>query len=114
MYVLNWRAPPWACGREGLCPVPGSRAQLPGLLVFAFDQAFTLDEVAERLGVSLRQVQALVADGRLKAFDVGLGIDRRSPRVTDDDLEDFVRRHRIQQPPSPLPGRPKNISTRRR
>lgn len=114
MFVLNRRAPPWACDREDLCPDSGALPFYGDVLTFEFDRAFTLDQVAERIGASLRQVQALVASGRLKAFDVGLGIDRRSPRVTDEELEEFVRRHRITQPQATPPGRPRTIITRRR
>ncbi|UIY44213.1 hypothetical protein [Methylobacterium radiotolerans] len=59
-----------------------------------FERAFTLAEVSERLGISIRQVQAHVDDGNLVAVNVGRGRDRRDLRVLDEDLEGFARRRR--------------------
>lgn len=73
----------------------------------AFDKAFTLREVAERLGISLRQVQAHVADGRLVTVNVGRGLERKDLRVLDDDLEDFVRRLKSFGAPLPRRGGPR-------
>lgn len=69
----------------------------------AFDRAFTLAEVAERLGISLRQVQAHVADGHLAAVNVGRGAERKDLRVLDDDLDAFVRARKL--PAASLPPR---------
>lgn len=74
-------------------PVPA--ADLPEAFDLAFDRAFTLAEVAERLGISLRQVQAHVADGRLAAVNVGRGAERKDLRVLDDDLDAFVRARKL-------------------
>lgn len=45
----------------------------------------TLDQVAERLQVSRRQVNRLVREGRLRPVRIG-----RSPRITERELEAFV------------------------
>lgn len=65
------------------------------LIDLAFDRAFTLAEVSEKLGISLRQVQAHIDDGNLVAVNVGRGRDRRDLRILDEDLEGFARRRRI-------------------
>lgn len=59
-----------------------------------FGTVYTLKEVGEKLGISLRQVQAHVDDGSLVAVNVGRGDERRDLRVLDDDLEGFVRRRK--------------------
>lgn len=82
-------------------PMPGGMP--PWALDLAFDRAFTLPEVAERLGISLRQVQAHVADGHLAAVNVGRGAERKDLRVLDDDLEAFVRARKL--PAASLPPR---------
>ncbi|MGY0022852.1 helix-turn-helix domain-containing protein [Streptomyces sp. cg35] len=48
-------------------------------------QYFSLDQVAELLGLHVRTVRGYVRDGRLKATQVG-----RRYRVTRDDLEAFT------------------------
>lgn len=47
---------------------------------------YTYAEAAERLRVSERTVQRLVAEGRLPAVEVGT----RNPRITRQDLEEYV------------------------
>jgi len=69
---------------------------------FRLGRVFALADVAERLGISLRQVQAHVADGTLAAINVGRGPVRRDLRVTDEALDDFARRRRLGH----LPQRP--------
>ncbi|KQP51106.1 hypothetical protein ASF41_13025 [Methylobacterium sp. Leaf111] len=59
-----------------------------------FGIAYRLPDVAEKLGISLRQVQAHIDDGSLVAVNVGRGDERRDLRVLDDDLDGFVRRRR--------------------
>jgi excisionase family DNA binding protein len=49
----------------------------------------TVAEVAQRLSISAGQVRRLIAHGRLRALDVGLG-GRRSWRVPLDALEELV------------------------
>lgn len=61
---------------------------------FHFERAFTLAEVAKKIGISLRQVQAHVDDGNLVAVNVGRGGERRDLRVLDEDLEGFMRRRK--------------------
>jgi len=56
--------------------------------------ALTLRDVAERLGISFRQVQAHVDDGSLIAVNVGRGSTRRDLRVLPEDLEGFLKRRR--------------------
>lgn len=48
--------------------------------------AYTPAEVAERLGVSTRTVQRLVANGRLHAVQLG----PRTTRITDRALNTFL------------------------
>lgn len=56
--------------------------------------ALGLKDVAARLGISLRQVQAHVDDGSLIAVNVGRGDVRRDLRVLEEDLEGFLKRRR--------------------
>ncbi|KQP42569.1 hypothetical protein ASF49_01605 [Methylobacterium sp. Leaf104] len=83
--------------------VPVPEIEPNGSFDLAFGTAFTLQEVAEKLGISPRQVQALVADGLLATVNVGRGRARQDRRVLDDDLDDFVRRRKSNG--SPLPPR---------
>lgn len=105
--------------REGEA-VPAGRS---GEIIFHFDRAFTLDEIAEKLGISPRQVQAHIDDGSLVAVNVGRGKERKNLRVLDEDLEGFVRRRKtgavptskIKQPKSldPPPAPPSTFAARR-
>ncbi|TNC09183.1 helix-turn-helix domain-containing protein [Methylobacterium terricola] len=74
---------------------PGPPLGHGGTLDLHVERAFTLPEVADRLGISLRQVELHVADGSLAAIDVGRGAVRRDLRVTDVDLDAFVEARRI-------------------
>jgi excisionase family DNA binding protein len=58
--------------------------------VFFFGQAFTVAEVAEKLGISPTQVLNHIADGTLGAINVGRGATRRDLRVTDEALDAFA------------------------
>lgn len=106
MLALMPRGPDPGRERE---PLPG--AGPPEVLDLAFERAFTLAEVAERLGISLRQVQAHVADGRLAAVNVGRGAERKDLRVLDDDLDAFVRARKL--PAASLPLRRSRTGFRR-
>lgn len=106
MMIPLQRVPDPGCDGD---PMPGGL--MPGEpFILAFERAFTLSEVAERLGISLRQVQAHVADGRLAAVNVGRGLERKDLRVLDDDLDAFVRSRTL--PAASLPLR--RSTTRRR
>lgn len=59
-----------------------------------FGKVYSLKEVAEMFGISLRQVQAHVDDGSLVAVNVGRGDERRDLRVLEGDLDGFVRRRK--------------------
>ena len=48
----------------------------------------TLGEVADRLNIALNSVRSLVDEGELKTVQVG----RRSVRIRDRDVEDFITR----------------------
>ncbi len=52
------------------------------------EKLLTLDEVAERLNVSVATVRRLIHDGELKAVKV-----RFQLRVKPSDLDDYIRRH---------------------
>lgn len=64
-------------------------------VALAMTKAFTLPEVAEAIGISLRQVQMHITDGNLTAIDVGRGNMRRDLRVLDVDLAAFVEARRV-------------------
>lgn len=49
----------------------------------------TINEVAERLGVSLRQAYRLVESGRLRAADFGVN-ERHLYRVREEWLQEFI------------------------
>ncbi|MGU3476571.1 helix-turn-helix domain-containing protein [Methylobacterium sp. D48H] len=93
MFAMQTRAPSVACDGGALPEGPGP---LPGdEVAFNFERAFTLDEVAERLGISPRQVEMHVADGSLAAVNVGRGAMRRDLRVLDEDLDRFVEARKV-------------------
>jgi excisionase family DNA binding protein len=54
----------------------------------------TLSETATRLGVSAPTIRRRVAEGELRAYQLG---DTTSPlRFRQRDIEEFVERHRVQ------------------
>ena len=61
--------------------------------------AFTLNEVADKLGITRWVVQRLIHEGRLRAVNVG-GTHPRAVRwiVPKDALEDFLRQPFLAQP----------------
>lgn len=63
-------------------------------LVALLASAMTLADVAERLNVSLRQVQAFVDDGSLVAVDIGRGDVRKRLRILESDFDGFLVRRR--------------------
>lgn len=82
-----------------LAPAPGwdgevvsgfSDADLAEML----QAARSLGEVAEMLGLSVRQVQHHVDDGSLVAVNLGRGSVRKDLRVLDADLQGFLARRR--------------------
>lgn len=87
-------------------------------LALLMEKALTLRDVADALGLSLKQVQAHVDDGSLVAVNVGRGDVRRDLRVLPDDLAGFLARRRtgassvapfpnaVGRRPVPLPARP--------
>lgn len=74
-----------------------------------FERAFTLAEVADKLGISLRQVQAHIDDRNLIAVNVGRGAERRDLRVLDEDLEGFIRRRKT----GVVPPEKRTVTTKR-
>ncbi len=63
--------------------------------LFAMLQAaMRIAEVAEKLGLSVRQVQNHVDDGSLVAVNLGRGSVRKDLRILDADLEGFLVRRR--------------------
>lgn len=101
MYEQMMRGLPEACEGEG---VPGAGHGAIGYeaeIELRFGKAYRLKEVEEKLGISKRQVQALIDDGSLVAVNVGRGRERRDLRVLEDDLAGFVRRRstEVQQVP---------------
>lgn len=72
-----------------------------------FGTAFTLKEVAEKLNISSRQVQAHIDDGSLVAVNVGRGDERRDLRVLEGDLAGFVLRRKTSAVTAAAFGRPR-------
>ncbi len=95
MYAYHERAP--APGREREAVSEAAMATFPseGDMDFRFDRAFTLQEAADRLGISLRQAEMHVADGSLTAVNVGRGSLRRDLRILDEDLDRFVAARKV-------------------
>ncbi|MFD0935534.1 helix-turn-helix domain-containing protein [Methylobacterium sp. WL69] len=86
-------------------------------IVFEIGKAFKLPEVAETLGISLRQVQGHVTDGTLVAVNVGRGIVRRDLRVMEEAIEDFARSRKVAPrgiPPRLSARAPRRIAVRNR
>lgn len=95
-------------------PVAGSPDDLTALL----QSAMSIAEVAEKLGLSVRQVQNHVDDGSLVAVNLGRGSIRKDLRILDADLQGFLVRRRTavtkaaafedgrETRPKPLPPRP--------
>lgn len=75
--------------------IMGTMDRLDGVYFFHFDQAYTVEDVANRLGVSESHVRKLVASGSLVAINVGLGGQRRDLRVRDKDLEAFAEGRKV-------------------
>ncbi|WP_411902747.1 helix-turn-helix domain-containing protein [Methylorubrum thiocyanatum] len=79
--------------------------------------AMSLDDLAERLGVSPRKARDLVDKGEIAAIDVGSGAARRHLRIIEADFQGFLVRRRIKAPKArpfdpPAPPRPKPLSAR--
>jgi excisionase family DNA binding protein len=75
-------------------------------LAFALpdEPLLSLEEIAERLSVSVRTVQRLVADDELRPFYVGT-----SPRFDPRDVADYLERTRSQPRRRPSQPRPRLI-----
>lgn len=106
-----------------LAPAPGREGEAmsafaDGDLVDMLQSAKSLAEVADMLGLSIRQVQNHVDDGSLVAVDLGRGSIRRDLRILDADLQGFLVRRRTSAAkaatfqdardarPKPLPAQP--------
>jgi len=50
----------------------------------------SINQVAERLGVSIRTVYKYVRDGRLKAVKLG-PLKQDTWRIREEDFEEFIR-----------------------
>lgn len=79
--------------------------------------AHSLGDLAEMLGLSIRQIQNHVDDGSLVAVNLGRGNVRKDLRVLDADLQGFLVRRRTSAPKArsfetPEPSRPKPLSAR--
>ncbi|KTS53130.1 hypothetical protein NS230_07810 [Methylobacterium indicum] len=99
-------------------PVDAGDPSAGGAFELLMATTLTLHDVAERLAISFRQVQAHVDDGSLIAVNVGRGGQRRDLRVLEEDLEGFLKRRRTSvervatfpaarpERPSALPAKP--------
>jgi excisionase family DNA binding protein len=54
-----------------------------------------LREVARRIGVSIRQVYRLIAEGVLRTVPVG----RRSTRIPESEVVEYIEKLKRQRPP---------------
>lgn len=92
---------------EGAMVAPsGGTIDYEAAIELRFGKVHTLQQVADALGISRRQVQAHVDDGSLVAVNVGRGVERRDLRVFEHDLEGFVARRRVGVArTTPAPGR---------
>ena len=77
--------------------MPAANQRVPAL--------FTVDQVAERLGVSTKQVRRLIASRELPHHRIG-----RLIRITDADLTAFIRSRRVGQPSPQEPTRFNKVS----
>ena len=105
-----------------LAPAPGRDGEAMSAFVDGdvdmLQSAKSLAEIADMLGISIRQVQNHVDDGSLVAVDLGRGSARRDLRILDADLQGFPDRRRTSAAtvatfkdardarPTPLPARP--------
>lgn len=95
MYAYHERAP-WPGREREAMPEPAMAvSRTDEDMDFRFDRAFTLQEAADRLGISLRQAEMHVADGSLAAVNVGRGSLRRDLRILDEDLDRFVAARKV-------------------
>lgn len=75
----------------------------------------TVEEVAQRLKVSLSTVKRWIRDGELAPLDLNAGRkERRLLRVSEQELQAFVTRGAIPPPPRRQPSRPKRARTTER
>lgn len=95
MFAYSQRAPSPGCDRVGLPYGPLVVDRPLGAFDLHFERAFTLQEAADRLGISLRQAEMHVADGTLAAVNVGRGRLRRDLRVLDEELDRFVEARKV-------------------
>jgi excisionase family DNA binding protein len=59
---------------------------------FMFSGTLTLEQVAERYGISMRNVAKLLRSGELTGVNVGVGKRNKRWRIRPQDIEAFERR----------------------
>jgi excisionase family DNA binding protein len=64
------------------------------------DRLLTVEEVADRLGTSVRFVRRLIAERRIAYTKLG-----RHVRIASRDLDAFIRAGRVEAGATPLPHR---------
>ncbi|MCJ2105534.1 helix-turn-helix domain-containing protein [Methylobacterium sp. E-041] len=57
----------------------------------------TIHEVAKLLACSEKQVENFIADGEIRAFNIGRGKVRQSLRVTDEAVASFISRRMVKR-----------------
>ncbi len=56
----------------------------------------TIHEAAEQLNVSPATVRRLIHLGHLQSINVGTGLQRRSVRIRDEEIERFISGRKIE------------------
>ncbi len=57
---------------------------------------YSVDQVAKKLGVSLGCIYALVESRNLPHYRIGIG--RGTIRISEDQLQDYLRKHEEKRP----------------
>jgi excisionase family DNA binding protein len=71
-------------------PLPGIASYQRGVVGTATDELLSLQEAADRLGVSVYTVRRWIKDGKLRAFKPG-----KEYRVREPDFEEFLRTREV-------------------
>lgn len=71
------------------------REELAALLVDRENKGLPLDEAAQLLGCGRRQLDAFIAKGIIKAYDIAEGGERARLRITKAEIERFREARRV-------------------
>lgn len=56
---------------------------------------YTINQIAEKFGVTYKTVHRMIEQGELEAYRVGLGKQRRAIRITAQSVSTYIQRHKI-------------------